>query len=154
MKIQLPEPLLELIQQQGRASYPNECCGILIGNWGTNGDRAVSEVLPIENARSDSPRNRYLIRPEELLRASREAESRGLEVIGFYHSHPDVAARPSEFDRDHAWPGYGYIIIRVDAGEAAEARAWSLMENRKEFEEAELFFDVGSNGDSGDGKGA
>lgn len=154
MKIQLPEPLLELIQEQGRSSYPNECCGILVGKWGTNGDRTVHEVLPIENTHSDSHRNRYLIRPEELLRASKEAESRNLEVVGFYHSHPDVAARPSAFDRDHAWPGYGYIIIRVEDGEAAEARAWSLKENRKEFEEAELFFDVGSNGDSGMRKGA
>jgi proteasome lid subunit RPN8/RPN11 len=143
-----------VIQQQGRASYPNECCGILIGSWGSNGDRTVSEVRPIENARNDSPQTRYLIRPEELLRASRDAESRGLEVIGFYHSHPDVAARPSEFDREHAWPGYGYIIIRIDEGETVEARAWSLKDNRKEFEEAELLFDVGSNGDSAVRKGA
>jgi proteasome lid subunit RPN8/RPN11 len=145
---------LEQIGRGGQAAYPNEGCGLLLGRWNGAEERIIEEVRPMENARLDSPRNRYLIRPEELLRISREVEPRGLEVVGFYHSHPDFNAVPSAFDREHAWPGYGYLIVRVQDGEPRETRAWSLREDREEFVEAELAILDGSPGETLPTRGA
>ena len=82
--------------------------------------------------------NRYLIPPEEILQGELEAEERGLDVIGYFHSHPDHPARPSEFDRDHAWPWYSYLIISVIDGKAGDSRAWQLREDRSGFAEETL----------------
>jgi len=109
----------------------------LIGRWVDAEERVVEDIRPMENARFDSPENRYLIRPEQLLRIIREVETNDQDVVGFYHSHPDVAAVPSAFDREHAWPGYAYLIVRVVSGRPRETRAWALTEDR-EFAEAEM----------------
>jgi len=118
----------------GEDTYPHECCGFLIGR--RDGERKrVEEVRPAGNARDDSPQNRYLIQPEEMLRAERDARRAGQEILGFYHSHPDVPARPSEYDREHAWPVYSFVIMSVNQGRATEMHSWVLVEEPSRFEE-------------------
>jgi proteasome lid subunit RPN8/RPN11 len=149
MSIQLNNEQLESIHSHGEREYPNECCGMLLGR--VDGDaKEVSEVVPLKNLRLDSARaqellplgdpgresekNRFLIDPLEQLRVEREARSRGLDVLGYYHSHPDHPARPSNYDREHAWPWYSYVILSVERGNAAEMTSWVLSEDRLRFD--------------------
>jgi proteasome lid subunit RPN8/RPN11 len=123
------------IREHGELDYPHECCGFLIGGF-RDGLKVVAEVFPISNAREEEhKRNRFLIRPEELLRGEQHARERGLDVVGFYHSHPDAEARPSSYDLEHAWPTYSYIIVSVCEGSAREVRSWELRPDRSQFEE-------------------
>ena len=124
--------------RHGEASYPEECCGFLIGRIVQNqsmGDSTIVErILSVENERQDSRHNRFLIHPETVLAAHKEARAAGLDVVGYYHSHPDHPARPSEFDREHAWPGLSYVIVSVAGGKVAETRSWRLSDDRERFE--------------------
>ncbi len=115
-------------------AYPDEGCGVLLGRDG-DGVREVAEIVALENRREESRHNRYLIAPEQFLIADRLARGAGLEVIGFFHSHPDHPARPSAFDLEHAWPYYSYLIVSVTRGEAGAARSWRLAEDRSRFDE-------------------
>ena len=123
------------IREHGERDYPHECCGLLIGRFG-DGLKVVSDVFPISNAREEEhKRNRFLIRPEELQRGEQHARQRGLDVVGFYHSHPDVEARPSTYDLEHAWPTYSYVIVSVCKANAQEVRSWELKPDRSQFDE-------------------
>ena len=125
---------LQAIDRHGEASYPEECCGFLIGQAG--GDVTVVErVLPVANERQDSRHNRYVISPETVLAAHKEARAAGADVVGYYHSHPDHPSKPSDFDREHAWPGLSYLIVSVQKGRAADARSWRLADDRDRFDE-------------------
>jgi proteasome lid subunit RPN8/RPN11 len=116
-------------------AYPFEGCGMLLGR-AVNGRKVVVDVFPTGNAREVEARhNRYLIPPEEMLQGELDAEERGLDVIGYFHSHPDHPARPSEFDRDHAWPWYSYLILAVCEGQVQASAAWQLREDRSGFDE-------------------
>jgi proteasome lid subunit RPN8/RPN11 len=125
---------LQTITRHGEGSYPEECCGFLIGR-SDGGTTVVERVLSVGNERQESRHNRYLISPETVLAANKEARSLGFDVVGYYHSHPDHPARPSEFDRDHAWPGLSYLIISVQGGKLADTRSWRLSDDRERFEE-------------------
>ena len=124
----------EAMTAHGERTYPHECCGFLIGTR-QEARKRVEAVRPAGNAREDSPQNRYLIPPEEMLRAERDARRAGQEILGFYHSHPDVPARPSSYDLDHAWPVYSFLIMSVNQGRATEMHSWLLEEDRSRFEE-------------------
>jgi proteasome lid subunit RPN8/RPN11 len=125
---------MQTINRHAAASYPEECCGFLIGRL--DGEATVVErVLSVGNEREESRHNRYLITPETVLAANKEARGLGLDVVGYYHSHPDHPSRPSEFDRDHAWPGLSYLIVSVQGGRVADARSWRLSDDRERFEE-------------------
>jgi proteasome lid subunit RPN8/RPN11 len=102
---------------------------VLLGTT-AEGDALVAAVRPIDNVRQDERRRRFLIDPRDYLAAEREAGTRGLELLGFYHSHPDHPARPSDFDRIHAWPHLHYVIVAVDRGEPGEVTSWLLREDR------------------------
>jgi proteasome lid subunit RPN8/RPN11 len=118
----------------GEETYPHECCGFLLGR--RDGDRKrVEGVRRAGNARDDSPRNRYLITPEEMLHAERDARQAGQVILGFYHSHPDVPARPSQYDLEHAWPVYSFVIMSVQKGKAVEMFSWVLVEDQSRFDE-------------------
>jgi len=149
MAIHLNDEQLVSIHSHGAREYPNECCGVLLGR--ADGDtKKVTEVVPLRNLRHDparaqellpledpgreSEKNRFLIDPQEQVRVEKEARERGLEVLGYYHSHPDHPARPSNYDREHAWPWYSYIILSVERGEAAEMTSWVLSEDRARFD--------------------
>ena len=119
------------IRAHGQKAYPQECCGFLVG---VDGDETVAHaVIPAGNMRGDSPQNRYAIAPEELYAVDRAARSDGQGVVGIYHSHPDVAARPSEYDREHACPWYCYVIVSVKSGKADELRNWRLTDDASGF---------------------
>jgi len=126
----------EQIRAHGERDYPYECCGLLLGQFGLHGHKICAATYEISNAREEAAkRNRFLIRPEELLRGERMAAAKGLEVIGFYHSHPDHPAVPSEYDREHAWPTYSYVVVAVTSGAAGALRSWELQADRSRFDE-------------------
>lgn len=126
------------IGAEGAAAYPNECCGVLYGR-DVNGERVVSSLEPVANAFDEAERyHRFSISPKQLMDAEAKAGSRGELVLGFYHSHPDHPARPSEYDRAHAWPFYSYVIVAVAKREPAAMTSWQLDERTEQFAEQQL----------------
>jgi proteasome lid subunit RPN8/RPN11 len=127
------------INLHGERDYPYECCGLLIGRFGNDGAKVVLETFPISNAREESAkRNRFLIQPEELMRGEKYAQSKKLEVVGFYHSHPESPAVPSQYDLEHAWPTYSYIIVSVINQKAGDLFSWEQRPDRSKFEREEM----------------
>lgn len=135
--LKIRDELLRRIHAHGVETYPHECCGALLGLDGAAG-REVVDLLPLENRRLDSPRNRFAVTPDDVRRAEKTAGEKRLELIGWYHSHPDAPARPSEFDRDHAWPWYSYIIVSVQNGESRDTTSWRLREDRAAYDREEI----------------
>ena len=134
--IQLTENQQKQIAAHGERDYPYECCGLLMGSFGDGDLKVISEIYPISNAREEeAKRNRFLIRPEELMAGERYADARGLQIVGFYHSHPDHPAVPSQYDLDHAWPLYSYIVLSVGSGVAKDLRSWEMEPDRSRFVE-------------------
>ncbi len=129
------------IRAHGQETYPHECCGALIGA----GDR-VTTILKLPNTTEEGPRRRFLVRPSDYRDAEKQASAVGGELLGFYHSHPDHPARPSQYDLDHAWPTFAYIIVAVAEGQAREMTVWYLKEDRSSFDEGRLHH--GENSDS------
>jgi proteasome lid subunit RPN8/RPN11 len=129
--------LAERIHRHAAESYPHECCGALLGR-DAGSVREVVAVLPLPNRRQDAAHNRFVIYAEDVRQAERAAHERGLELVGWYHSHPDHPARPSEYDREHAWPWYSYVIVRSGAAESRELTSWRLAEDRHAFEPEEI----------------
>ena len=128
------------IAAHGERDYPHECCGLLLGKFATGGLKTITEIYPISNAREEeAKRNRFLIRPEELMEGEQYAATSGLDVVGFYHSHPDHPAVPSGYDLEHAWPLYSYIVVAVSAGAAQELRSWEMEPDRSKFTEEEIW---------------
>lgn len=124
----------ERIRAEGEKSYPEECCGILLGRFAEDGGRRIADILPVQNAdRPEERRHRFRIEPDEFLRVEKEARLRGLDVIGFYHSHPDHPSVPSEHDREQALPFYSYLILSVEKGVAAQISLWELSSDRALF---------------------
>jgi proteasome lid subunit RPN8/RPN11 len=136
--ITITEHLLREIREHGVRDYPYECCGLLLGHY-IGAAKIVKETYPISNAREESAkRNRFLIRPEELMQGERYARSKNLEVVGFYHSHPDSPAVPSQYDLEHAWPTYSYIIVSTSAGQANDLFSWEQEPDRSRFNQEEI----------------
>jgi proteasome lid subunit RPN8/RPN11 len=121
------------IRQHGQETYPHECCGALVGR-----DGAVTAVVALPNTTDEGPRRRFMVRPSDYQLAERRATELGGELLGFYHSHPDHPARPSQYDLDHAWPTFAYIIVAVADGAAGDMTVWYLQEDRSRFEEGSL----------------
>jgi len=137
--LQFTDALLAQIHAHGEQAYPEEGAGFLLGAYSDNGTRAVRVIFPLANSREDEARhNRYLITPEDYLKAELAADRLGLSVIGVFHSHPDHPNRPSEFDREWAQPFFSYVITSVQSGKAVESRSWRLIEDRSKFEEEEI----------------
>ena len=127
------------IREHGERDYPYECCGLLIGRFLGNGCKVVFETFAISNAREEEhKRNRFLIRPEELLGGERYAREKHLDVVGFYHSHPDAEARPSLYDLEHAWPTYSYVIVSVRKAYAQDLRSWEMRPDRTHFDAEDI----------------
>jgi len=127
----IPDDVFAAIKEHGVASYPDECCGALIGEESGQ----VVEALALSNTTSDERRRRFLIGPDEYLAAERRARETARTLIGFYHSHPNHPAIPSAFDLAHAWPNLRYLILSVRSGRPEEARTWRLREDRSAFDE-------------------
>ena len=138
--------LAEGIRRHGAETFPYECCGALLGRDSASNEKvsaqheslveAPREVLglfPLVNRRDDSPHNRFAVTADDVRDAEKAAREQGLEVIGWYHSHPDHPARPSDFDREHAWPWYSYVIVSVMSGKPADMASWRLSDDRQKY---------------------
>ncbi|MBI5481711.1 MAG: M67 family metallopeptidase [Deltaproteobacteria bacterium] len=127
--VKLPAAVAERIRHHCEEQYPCEACGAIFGRGdGTESPWLVTGVAHAPNDHDDDHRRRYLVPPEFQLHAEQEARAAGLDVLGYYHSHPDHPARPSEYDRAHAWLGYLYVICAVAEGRAAAMNAFTLAE--------------------------
>ena len=137
--IKIDSTQLDAIRLHGERDYPYECCGLLIGRFESDGLKVVLETYPISNAREESAkRNRFLIQPEELLRGENYARGKDLDVVGFYHSHPESPAVPSQYDLEHAWPTYSYIIVSVMNQKAGDLFSWEQQPDRSKFDSEEI----------------
>jgi proteasome lid subunit RPN8/RPN11 len=147
--------LEQVVRRHGEDTYPHECCGALVGR----GDR-VTEVVALPNTTEEGPRRRFLVRPSDYLAAERRARELGGDLVGFYHSHPDHPARPSQYDLDHAWPTFAYVIVAVagaglqgqgddgsrksggdaatEGAKAGDLTVWFLSDDRSTFLEGSL----------------
>jgi proteasome lid subunit RPN8/RPN11 len=121
------------IRAHGQETYPNECCGALIGGAGR-----VDHTFALPNTTEEGPRRRFLVRPQDYQAAERRASDLGAELLGFYHSHPDHPARPSQYDLDHAWPFFSYVIVSVRQGVSEDMTSWRLREDRSAFDQEDL----------------
>lgn len=135
--MQITRSVLAAIRQHLQSAYPTEGCGFLLGVRGPDGEVAVRQYRAVQNRRlaGRKARNRYLISPDDFLSAEHDATASGLQIVGVYHSHPDVAARPSSYDREHAWPWYRYLIVSVVSGAVRDERVWELTDDRRAFVE-------------------
>jgi proteasome lid subunit RPN8/RPN11 len=135
--LKLSAELADWIRAHAAESYPEECCGALLGRDGVECREAL-EPLALANRREDSRRTRFVITPADFRAAEQAARERRLVLIGWYHSHPDHPAEPSEYDLEHAWPWYSYVIVSVEQGEPKLLTAWRLAEDRSQFEPEEI----------------
>ncbi len=136
--IQLSIQNLQIILHHAESTYPEECCGVMIGEKSAE-SKTVVEIIPTQNAwnrqtandfpsceASHSRRRRYSISPLEMLQLQKSSRDKNLNIIGIFHSHPDYPATPSEFDRSCAWQEYSYIIVPVIKGRAGDVNSWVL----------------------------
>ena len=121
------------IREHGQETYPHECCGALVGK----GD-IVTTVVALPNTTEEGPRRRFLVRPDDYRVAEQRAREAKLDLLGFYHSHPDHPAKPSQYDLDHAWPSFSYVIVSVMGGEDKQLTSWQLKGDRSAFEEEQI----------------
>src|SRR5262245_49613952 len=159
MMLALDPGVAAAIRRHGEETYPHECCGALVGR---DGRTTVTVALP--NTTEEGPRRRFLVRPSDYRLAEQQASERGAELLGFYHSHPDHPARPSQYDLDHAWPNFAYVIVAVagdgvprqdreeattaasaglprrsaEGAKAGQMTVWFLKEDRTSFDEGDL----------------
>ena len=144
-RLNISHDLAERIGQHGAETFPHECCGALLGrdsafkeSSSAESAREVLELFPLVNRRDDSPRNRFAVSAEDVLDAEKAARQRGLDIVGWYHSHPDHPARPSQFDREHAWPWYSYVIVSVMGGKPADMTSWRLNDDRQDYTQEQI----------------
>lgn len=141
----ISETDLQLIRKHGEETYPHECCGVLLGEI-KDGDNVVKTTVRCGNTRDDSPHNRYNIDPRELVRIQRQAHESGLDIVGFYHSHPDHPAQWSQTDFAEAhWIGCSYVITSVKQGKADITNSFLLTgttEEDKKFEDQAIQVEI------------
>jgi proteasome lid subunit RPN8/RPN11 len=133
------EKVGDTIRTHGSAEFPYECCGALIDVNGT-----IVEALPLKNTTGGGAARRFRIGPEGYREAEARARDYGGTLAGFYHSHPNEPARPSQYDLDHAWPNLTYVIISVNAGTPGDITVWHLRDDRSGFDQGELKWHTGS----------
>jgi len=133
MALSLQPGVAGAVRAHGAETYPNECCGALIGR-----DGVVTHTLALPNVTEEGPRRRFRVSDRDYLQCERRARELGGELLGFYHSHPDHPARPSQYDLDHALPFFSYIIVAVRAGAPEDMTSWRLREDRSAFDEESL----------------
>jgi proteasome lid subunit RPN8/RPN11 len=146
--LKMSTEIAEKIRQHGAGTYPHECCGALLGRDTAGAEatatasavplREILALFPLVNRREDSPHNRFSVTAEDVRDAEKAAREKKLDVVGWYHSHPDHPARPSQYDREHAWPWYSYVIVSVAGGKPAEMTSWRLNDDRSEYASEEI----------------
>jgi proteasome lid subunit RPN8/RPN11 len=147
--LKMSTEVAQKIRQHGAETYPHECCGALLGRDEVEGDsttaggvqlplREILALFPLVNRRDDSPHNRFSVTAEDVRDAEKAAREKKLDVVGWYHSHPDHPARPSQYDREHAWPWYSYVIVSVAGGKPEEMTSWRLSDDRSDYASEEI----------------
>ena len=132
--LKISNDLVTQINAHVEKAYPDEGAGFLLGV-----DGEVKDILALENAREEDARhNRFLLTPEDYMKAEMKAMELGVDLIGVFHSHPDCPNVPSEYDREWAQPFFSYIISRVDNGKTVSHRSWKLVEDRSKYDEEEI----------------
>ena len=126
--LKILHPCFHALRRHGEETYPHECCGALVGTG-----NHVTATVALPNTTEEGPRRRFMVRPSDYRVAEQKATELGGELLGFYHSHPDHPARPSQYDKDHAWPWYSYIIVSVHHGAPQDMTSWRLSDDRAEF---------------------
>ncbi len=137
MQVTIQADIVERIKVQAAETYPEECCGVLIG-YDDESDKKVLYLYETENIHDDNRTRRFMIGPDDFIKAEKFSRERNAEIIGFYHSHPDHAAEPSEHDRDFAWPWYLYLIVSVVDGKPSKTQVWKLRADRNKFDEIQI----------------
>lgn len=138
MRVILDTKLQKTVFDQMEASYPNEGGGFLLGTI-NDGLVRVQDVIEVENVfDTEEQYHRYAMTPQNWSEMEDEADERGLTLIGYYHSHPDAPAIPSEYDRAHALPNFTYLITSVQSQKAVEMTAWQLKDDRTAFDSITL----------------
>ena len=135
--IHIKKEHMDEIEAHGKEGYPHEVCGIILGIAGSEKNEAL-QLRRAANLNTDRAHDRYELDPKDLLRAEKDARDGEMEIIGFYHSHPDHPDIPSEFDRERAWPSYSYIIISVMGGKETSTKSWLLNDESQAFEEEKI----------------
>lgn len=135
MNLRFARTALDAATAHAEEGFPHEVTGVLAGRRAT---WTVSEVVALINERSDSAHNRYKVSGLALQKAERAIEQRGLEVVGYYHSHPDHPSQYSDYDRDHAWPNMAYPIFSVMAGQVGAIQGWRLRDDRSAMDEIQI----------------
>jgi proteasome lid subunit RPN8/RPN11 len=126
------------IEKHGEETFPNECCGFILGKL-NGADRSAVELMRAANDREgEAQHNRFLITPEAYMRGEKAARAKKLDIVGFYHSHPNAPARPSQYDLDHAWPVYSYVIVSIRDKVAADITSWKLKDDRSAFDAEDI----------------
>jgi proteasome lid subunit RPN8/RPN11 len=141
-QLKISAELADKIRSHGAETYPHECCGALLGRDTEVADRSLYREIhalhPLINRRDDSPRNRFSVTSQDVMDAEKEATSQGLELVGWYHSHPDHPAKPSQYDREHAWPWYSYVIVSVANKVPEDMTSWRLADDRSDFQSEDI----------------
>jgi proteasome lid subunit RPN8/RPN11 len=141
-KLVLSTNQVRQIEEEGSAAYPNECCGIMIGRDMSDGActrRIVEQLVAMQNVWDEKEqKRRFAIDPLALMRAEKSAAADGKVVVGFYHSHPDHPARPSETDRQYGWPFYSYVIVSIANRAAVDMTSWVLDEETQTFSSQDI----------------
>ena len=135
--INITQKIVDSFLSHGEKEYPHECCGFILGQFKDDESFGI-EYLPASNVKEENRERRFLIDPLAYQKAEDKADDQGMSIISIVHSHPDHPDKPSDFDRDHAWPGFSYIIISVQNGRIASYRSWQLNENREKFIEENI----------------
>ena len=142
--LKMSADIAQRIREHGAETYPHECCGALLGRDDVDGEvttavgvrlqlREVVALFPLINRREDSPHNRFSLTAEDVRDAENAAREKNLDVVGWYHSHPDHPAQPSQYDREHAWPWYSYVIVSVANRKAQDMTSWRLSDDRSAY---------------------
>lgn len=131
---------LAAIRTEAARAYPHEGCGALLGP----ADGEVREAIPLPNVEKDAPRVRFTVSPQDYLAMEEQADARGLRLLGFWHSHPDHPARPSETDRRYAWEGLLTLVIAVEKGAPAAFGVWDVPGPDAPFRQLEVALEQGS----------
>ena len=141
--IKIPSSVLREVYDHMEASYPHECCGLLVGRIVNENERVVQTFRKCRNLNTERAHDRYEMDPKCWLNTEREFDNSPWTIVGIYHSHPDHPSRASQTDTDAAWPNYSYVIASVQNGTVASTQSWMLNESEKKFYEEAVVVDEG-----------
>jgi proteasome lid subunit RPN8/RPN11 len=134
--LNIPKAVYDEIVDHAKDSYPNECCGVLVGSQ--QKEKRVFASHRLQNQNKDRAADRYIIDPKDINMIDRQCRVEDTQILGFYHSHPDHPDRPSEYDREWGQAGYSYVIIAVKGGKEVSVKSWTFDEDNDPFREEKM----------------